>query len=136
MNGQLNADNLDVELTEDGRIVIEPNYLGFLRSQGHPIESIQEVHTVKRKDSDKAHIVAKVETFDKSKSNPDLDYVADKTSLWVCDCWSFRQKSADVSHGDKPSLSKPCVHIQEVCKQERAKEDENQSELFDNPIGK
>lgn len=129
MNKPANADNLTVELTDDGRMIVEPGYLGFLRTNGHSVLGIEELHTVAREDSDKSHIVAKITTRRLPDDHPELDFVADEMELWVCDCWSFRSQSADVSEGEAPDECAACTHIKQVSKVERAKNDASQETL-------
>jgi len=76
--------------------------------------------------------VLNVTTYDKPKDHPNLDYAADEIQLWICDCWSYRNNSADVSNGEKPSECEPCVHIQNVSKVERAEQDPAQDTLDKN----
>lgn len=130
MNGELEADNLEAKIDENTQTAtIEPSYLGFLRENGFIVDSLNSVHTVQREKSKIPHLVVNVRTYDKPKDHPELDVAADGIDLWVCDCWSFRSNSADVSEGEPPSSSQPCDHIRRVSKIEQAKADENQKEL-------
>jgi len=129
MNGPLNADNLNAKITEAGETNIEPNYLGFLRENGYSVDELLQAHTVKRSDSERAHLVLKVQTYTKPMDHPDLDVVTDKSPLWVCDCWNFREHSADVSNGEPPTACDPCPHIKQVSKVENAKADSDQDTL-------
>lgn len=129
MNRPLSAENLNVETTSDGRVVMEPQYLGYLRSNGFSILEVKETHVVASEDSDKAHIVQTVVTRRKPDDHPELDYVADKCELTVCDCWAFRSGSADVTEHKAPTESSPCKHIESVDKVARAMNDESQETL-------
>jgi len=130
MNGELDSDNLDAEIdTNTQQVTIEPSYLNYLREHGYTIDGLNEVHTVQRDKSKTPHLVLNVETYEKPKDHPNLDYAADSISLWVCDCWAWRNQSADVSSGERPSECEPCVHIKQVDKVERAKADNAQDTL-------
>jgi len=129
MNGELEADNLEYEMNQDGTISLDISYLSYLSSNGYTIDSITELHQVQRDKEKTPHMVAKVVTFDKPKDHPNLDYVADKIDLWVCDCWAFRNDSGDVNDGANPSDCGVCPHIKRVSKTERAKADAAQDTL-------
>ena len=121
----------DSRTTVDGQLVIEPEWVDYLRSQGYKVESINEAHSVDSGSRDVSHLVVNITTFDKPKDSPSLDVVADEVDLWVCSCedWQYNQ-SADVSEDMvKPSDSGRCKHILSVDRVERAKNDENQAEL-------
>jgi len=129
MNGEFTADNLEYEINPDGTISLDISYLTYLSSNGYTIDSIQELHQVQRSRDKDPHMVAKVVTYDKPKDHPNLDYVADKMELWICDCWAFRNDSADVGADAKPSDCGTCPHIQAVSKTERAEADDSQATL-------
>lgn len=129
MNGELNADNLETRITEAGEVVVEPQYLAFMRDNGYPINGVKETHTVKREGSDTAHIVMKVLTLNKPTSHPESDAVADQLDLWVCDCWAWRSNSVDVSSGVSPSECGTCPHIEAVDKSVKAANDDSQVTL-------
>jgi len=127
-----NADNLTVELaqTQEGeRIVVEPQYIEYLRSQGYTIKSIDELHTVASESHDGVgYVVMQITTYKYPKGHPELDLVADELQLNACSCWSFRQNSNDVAeNGTQPGGS--CKHTRDVFREQRAKEDNSQTEL-------
>jgi len=128
---ELSADNLTISVTQDGQIVHEVGYVGYLREHGHTIEDVVESHTVASNSRDMAHMVMKVKTYDYPKDDPQLDYAEHEVDIWVCDCWNFRREhSADVSEqGVKPSDSGVCRHIKAVSKVEKAQSDDNQKGL-------
>lgn len=129
MTGELTADNLETGLTQDGRLTIEPGYLGYLRTQGYQIDQLKELHAVDSDSSEKAHIVAKVGTFEYPKDHPALDYAEHSIDLWACDCWSFRtEHSVDLTESS-PAGCSACKHIETVSKAEKAKQDESQETL-------
>ena len=124
---KLNADNLKTDV-KDGQLVIEPQYVQYLREHNYAIEAINEIHTVPSESSDGAHLVVNIQTYEYPRKHEKLDVVEHETNLWVCDCWSFRQNSNDVSKGlVKPGGS--CKHVRAVDKVQRAKNDEKQVEL-------
>ena len=121
----------DSRTTVDGQLVLEPEWVDYLRSQGYSVDAINEAHTVESTSRDISHLVVNISTYDKPKDSPSLDVVADEVDLWVCSCedWQYNQ-SADVSEDMvKPSDSGRCKHILSVDRVERAKNDENQAEL-------
>lgn len=128
MNGPLNAENLAAEIAEN-RVCIEPGYLEYLRGHGHNIETLNEAHTVKRKDSETAHLVLNVTVTTKPTTASDFDAVADKTDLWCCDCWSWRSSSADIANGEDISSCGTCPHVTAVSKVEKANADPQQDTL-------
>jgi len=129
---ELSADNLTVKVTDDGQIVHEVGYVGFLRENDYTIESVVESHTVPSEGRDMGHMVMKVKTYDYAKSDPQLDYAQHEVDIWTCDCWNFRREhSADVTEGERPSDSGVCKHIRKVSKVERAENDKHQDTLTD-----
>ena len=126
---ELNADNLITKTTEEGQIVLEPQYVKYLREHDFTIDGIEEAHTVASSSTDGSHLVLKINTYDYPKDSEKLDVIADKRSIYVCDCWAYRQNSNDVSKG----LIKPdgeCGHTKEVSKVQKAKDDPKQTEVF------
>jgi len=100
-----------------------------MRDNGYPVDQIVETHTVKREDSETAHLVLKIETLSKPPTHPDSDVVADTMTLWVCDCWAWRGSSADVSEGQPLTECGTCPHTEAVDKSVRAANDESQEQL-------
>ena len=128
----LNTDQIDIEATTEG-VIIEPTYLGYLRSQGYNIDEIKDVQTVGSESRDVTHLVMKVETTDKPQGHPELDVVADKTELRVCSCENYQySQSVDVS---KKTLAEgsigSCKHLIAAYRTEQAKADPNQQAIFD-----
>jgi len=126
------ADNLTVEVTqtqEGERITVEPQYLEYLRSHNYPIKSVDELHTVESKSKDGVgYVVMQVTTYAYPKGHEKLDLVAHEIQIPVCDCWSYRQDSNDVAeNGVQPGGS--CKHTRDVFREQRAKEDNSQTEL-------
>jgi len=113
---ELSADGLTTDTTREGRVVIEPEYLEFLRSQGYLIEDISELHAVPSTSQEMIHLVAKIETYRYPRGSPKLDVVGDKVELWTCDCGDFQhRRSADVSDPNiDPTQSGECQHIMMV----------------------
>lgn len=128
----LDADNLEAELTQDGRLVVEPQYLGYLRNNGYQIDELQQLHAVNSDGAERAHIVAKVKTYEYPRDDPRLDYAEHALSLWTCDCWSFRTDHSAAVHDDgvTPSETTTCKHIRRVSKAESAKADAAQETLL------
>lgn len=124
-------DNLTKELTEDGRLVLEPGYTGYLRANGYKIRDIVDIDTVESDSTpDKKYLVCRIETFGKPKDHPNLDYVADKATIPVCTCWDWRSNhSADLEE-QSPEACGSCKHLRQTFKAINAQEDENQSELL------
>jgi len=119
-------------------VVLEPQYLGFLRSSGYQIEDIEERHTVASSDGEHAHLVYKVGTYPHPQDSPLLD-VGDpeqQITTWVCSCPDFRfDKSADVRDATvSPDDSGACKHVQETSKVQRAQNDDSQATLGESDV--
>jgi len=129
---KLNADNLTVDTTADQKITIEPEYLAFLRSQGYLIEQVLEANCVQSEsDSETAHIVVKVQTYQYPRDNPRLDLIEDEHTITVCDCWAYRQDSVDVREETLAEGTLPiCKHIRKLYREARARNDEQQATLL------
>ena len=124
---KLDAENLNLDV-KDGRLVIEPQYVEYLREFDYRIEEINELRAVESSSSDSGHIVAKIQTYDKPEKAS--DYLDHSIDLWCCDCWAYRQSSADVSKPDvTPSDSGRCKHVTSVSKVQRAENDDQQDTL-------
>jgi hypothetical protein len=127
------ADNLTAELaqTEQGeRIVVEPQYIEYLRSHGYSIKSLDRFDTApSESEEDEGHVVVKITTYAYPDGHEKLDLVAHEIQIPVCDCWSYRQNSNDVSENDvQPGGS--CKHTRDVFREEKAKKDEQQETLL------
>jgi hypothetical protein len=121
-------ENIRREMTDEG-LVFEPGYAGYLRSMGFNVEDIADIDTIASESNpDKKYLVGKIKTYDKPKDHPDMDLIADQISLEVCTCWSWRSNSADLEE-QPPSDSQGCKHTRQKWKAERAKDDDNQTEL-------
>jgi len=125
---------INTELTNEG-VVLEPQYLGFLRSQGYGLQSVEERHTVPSSDGEHTHLVFKVGTYQYPNGSSLLD-VADpeqQVETYVCSCPDFRfNQSADVRDATvSPDDSGVCRHIKQVSKVVKAKEDDSQATLGD-----
>jgi len=119
----------EISTTQEGRIIIEPGYVDYLRNQGYIIEEVEEAHSVDSNSRDLSHVVVRIATYDEPRDR--YDALEDMISLWVCSCedWQYNQ-SADVSEDMvKPSDSGECRHILSVDCVERAKNDEKQTQL-------
>lgn len=123
--------NAEFGVSLDDRIIAEPGYLSYLREHGYNIEQIREAHVVESNSRDMAHFVTQIVTYDRPKDDPELDVIEDQTEIYVCSCEDFQyNKSADVSESMvKPSQCGACKHIRSISKVEKAKEDENQTQL-------
>jgi hypothetical protein len=121
----LNSENLTTRLNSNQEMVVEPSFIGFLRNEGYTLDGIEELYSVpSESEKGKSHLVGKVQTYKLPKDHPDLDIIEDQCSIWVCDCWSYRQSS---------ELNPPrgnCKHVRSISKTEKAKEDENQETLI------
>jgi len=127
----LNADNLNTRTNLDGEIVVEPSYIEYLRENGYAIEGVNESHCVPSGSREMGHVVMNITTYLHPKDSPLLDVAEHEIGLWVCDCWAFRNDSANVAGdaGITPDQSAPCSHIKHVSKVQRALEDESQEGL-------
>lgn len=123
-------ENITKELTDDGRLVFEPGFCSYLRSQGYQVTGVTKMATVSSEnDPDKQYLVCKVGTHKYPKDHPKLDLVAHDIDIPVCTCWSWRNSSADLDH-EQPQESGDCKHVLEAFRTEQAKADENQTQLL------
>ena len=121
----LTADNLDTE--PEG---ILPSYVDYLRANDYAIEGVHSPVVVQRPDSDTGHLVVKVDTYHLPKGHPGLDVAAQRVTIACCDCWSYRQNSADVSKEVvSPAESEACAHIRAAYKEYQAAADNAQETL-------
>ena len=128
---ELTAENLNVETTDDGRIVAEVSFVGYLREHGYPIDGVSDATVIQRPDSDTAHLVYKIDTLDKPTDHPESDAVVDQISIPVCDCWSYRTDTPDVGEGETLAGATPsCPHVRSAYRVEEAKADDSQGTLF------
>jgi len=125
---ELAADNLEVSTTMDGRPVFEIQYITFLRENGFTIDGFNDPRVIQSEsDESKAYLVGKLETYTKPKDHPDLDVIEDQCEIVVCSCWSYRSNSADVTESKAPGGT--CKHCEKAYMEERAKQDEKQTQL-------
>jgi DNA-binding transcriptional MerR regulator len=128
---ELDAENLHLEATKTG-IVVEPQYLRYLRSQGYTIEEITRLKYAHSDDSDTAHLMVEAETYLFPAHDSRLDLAEHQLTIRACDCWAFRQQSPDVSDpGTTPAEYQKCKHLKQFDKAETAKHDDQQADLFD-----
>jgi len=125
---------INTENTQEG-VILEPQYLGYCRSQGYSLRNVQERHTVASSDGEHAYLVCKIGTYEYPQGSELLD-VGDpeqQIETWVCSCADFRfNKSADVRDATvSPDDSGVCKHIRQTSKVERARQDESQATLGD-----
>lgn len=125
------SENLSREMTNDGRLVFEPGYARYLRSNGHTVEEIHSLDTVvSESEPDKKYLVAKIDTYDLPKNHENLDVAVDGVTVAVCSCWNWRREhSADLETG-VPSDSGACKHLRSAFKTVKAENDDNQEELL------
>jgi len=124
---------IEIRNSPDG-VIMQPSYVGYLKSQGYQIRDIKEVHTVESSSRDIAHLVMHVATYPFPRGSPLLD-VGDENqqiSVWVCSCESFRyHESADIAEDISitPDDCGRCRHIQDCSMVQRAQEDDKQTRL-------
>jgi len=126
---ELNADNLELDVTQDGRVVQEPSYLGYIRSEGYQIDAILGSYTVPSEGSEGAHLILEVQTYEYPRDSQKLDLTEHKKVIRVCDCWSWRSGSNDVSEPGVPPGGS-CKHVKATFMTEKAKADDSQQELL------
>jgi hypothetical protein len=127
----LEHDTTHVTVSEEGEIVVEPDYVKFLRGQGYTIEDISDVKAVPSSSRDIAHIVCRVTTYAYPHGHEKLDLIEHKQTYDVCSCENFKYNQAvDASEtylADGHMGS--CKHLSAAFKELKAKDDENQTEL-------
>jgi len=123
-------ENITKELTDDGRLVFEPGFCGYLRSQNYQVTGVTELTTVgSDSDPEKEYLVCKVGTHKYPKDHPELDLVAHDVAIPVCTCWAWRNESADLEE-EQPTECGGCKHTISVYREEKAKADDNQVQLL------
>jgi len=127
---KLNTNHVDIDATPEG-IVVEPSYVGFLRSQGYNIDDVSDVRIVPSSSRDIAHVVMQIETTDKPPGHPESDIVADKTEIICCSCENFQyEQGVDVSKRPiAEGTMGRCKHIRQEFKTEKAMADKDQDTL-------
>lgn len=128
-----NADNLHLEVTNDGKVIREPQIIQYLRQNGYTIEEVVEAHTVPSdSDPELVHDVLLIHTYEWPTNHPKLDYEAHQIAVFTCDCWAYRSESPDISEPEvTPDMLPTCKHIKGISKVERAKDDNQQTTLLD-----
>jgi hypothetical protein len=122
-------ENITKELTDDGRLVFEPGFCGYLRSQNYQVTGVTELATVgSESDPEKEYLVCKVGTHKYPKDHPELDLVIHDVEIPVCTCWSWRNNSANLEE-EKPTECGGCKHTRSVYREEKAESDDNQIQL-------
>lgn len=130
MNKPLDADNLHIELSSGGPILL-PKALTYLQNAGYQVDELLEAHTVARSESERAHLILKIRTFDKTRDDPGLDVSVDSIETFVCDCWSYHNSMPDLrDFAYTPEDLPRCVHIRAVDKVSKAESDPNQGTLL------
>jgi len=127
---KLDSDTLEVSTTQDGRIIVEPNYVDYLRNHGYTIEGVQEAHIVpSENDKGSAHLVMRVETYQYPMDDPRLDVAEDTLTLDVCDCGDYQfRKGVDVSEKTLAEGSNSsCKHLRSAFRVQKAQEDDKQA---------
>lgn len=109
----LNAENLETDTTVDGRIVIEPSYIKYIRENGYKVDDIKEVHTVESESGSGAHLVVRIQTYEYPINHRKLDFVEHEMDLFVCDCWSYRNNSVDVIETEQ-APDGTCKHCSKI----------------------
>ena len=122
-------ENLTQEMTTDGKLIFEPGYAAYLRSQGYTVEDIHSLGVVQSvSDSDKHYLVGKIDTYDLPKDHADLDVAADGVTIRVCTCWSWRSNSTYLDK-QRPSDCGGCKHVRSNFREARAEFDDSQETL-------
>jgi hypothetical protein len=128
--GQFSADNLNTQATPEG-IIIEPQYITYLRSNGYAIDDVTAVKYAHSPDSDTAHIMMEVQTFLYPSHSDELDVAAHDCHIRACDCWDYRSNSPDVSdRGVVPVEYENCKHLENWDKHTKAAADDDQATLL------
>jgi hypothetical protein len=126
---------VEIRNTPEG-VIMQPSYVGYLKSSGYQIREINDTHTVQSSSGDCSYLVWNIGTYPFPANSSLLD-VADENQqidLWVCSCpqWRFRE-SVDVTTGVEitPDQCGTCKHIEQCDKTVRAREDDSQETLFE-----
>jgi DNA-binding transcriptional MerR regulator len=127
---KLEAENLKVSITNAQELIIEPQYVKFLRENGFTIDGIENLHAIpSESDKEQAYLVGQIQTYTKPKDHPELDVIEDQITIPCCSCWSYRQNSNDVTEGKSPGGT--CKHCKKAYRVAKAKQDDNQTELIE-----
>jgi len=130
----INVDNCNVELkdtSEGNAITVEPSFVGYLRSQGYPVNGVSDMQVIpSESDTDKAYVVCKVKTLLFPKGHPELDLVEHQIEIAVCSCWAFRSDSPEISEDTVTPAEVPtCKHLRSAYKEVDAREDDQQQTI-------
>lgn len=128
---EFDEDTVNIGVSEAGEVVIEPDYLEYLRSHGYTIEGVSKVHTVESTSREQPHLVCQIETYAYPKGHEKLDIAAHKLQIPVCSCERFKyQESVDVSEMPlNDGELGVCPHLKKAYKELRAANDEDQTRL-------
>ena len=113
------------------QVVVEPEYLEYLRSHGYPILDVTDVQIAASESRDLAHVVCRIKTYEYPKGHEKLDVAAHEAEIAVCSCEDYQYNQApDVSeHGTKPTDGSTCKHCRRAYKAIRAQNDDRQETL-------
>lgn len=128
----LEHDTINTTVSESGEVVIEPDYLEFLRGQGYAIEGVSDTQVIPSSSRDIGHIVCRIDTYAYPRGYENMDLVADQLTLEVCSCEDFKyNRAVDVSETYlADGHMGTCQHINAAFKEVRAAADDNQEELL------
>lgn len=109
---------LTVTTTDEG-LVVEPEYLTYLRGQGYRIREVIETHSVPSTSKEVfIHFLVKIVTYRYPIGHPKLDIEdpEQRVTLTICDCGDFtHRQSADVSNPNTtPEDCEECPHCKMV----------------------
>lgn len=133
MTKEIVTAELDLEQfanSDSQQLPIEFDVWSYWYEHGFPVDSVIEAHSaVSRKSNEEnsGHVVAKVETLEKPLERADA--AVDDTTVWCCDCKGYQfHYSVDLEDYSVTEWG-ACPHIEAVSKVEKAKSDDNQTEL-------
>lgn len=125
---ELDLEQFSTETEESNLLTLD--VWSYWHDNGYPVESILEAHSAlsqKATEENTGHIVLKVESLSKPLNRADV--VEDSISVWCCDCKGYQYHySVDLEQQGITDW-KSCPHIKAVSKAERAKADDQQTEL-------
>ena len=127
---KLNADTTEIAVKDDN-VVIEPNYLGYLKSHGYRIEGVKDVKIIPSESRPMGHICAKIETHIYPWGHEKLDVSVHSITLPVCSCEAYKySKSVDVAETHiADGTVEVCKHLKQAYKELRAESDDQQDTL-------
>jgi len=124
-----NPDTTEIDVTDDGEVIVEPGYLAYLRSHGYRIVDVDKVRFIASSSRDITHICCIVTTHEYPWGHEKLDVAAHKVELPVCSCEDFQyNKSVDVSDTllatEKPTH---CKHLSNSYRELNAEDDSQET---------